>query len=125
MSGRTVALWLPVAAYMALIFHVQGLEAPPSPRGVNDKILHLGGYALLGVLGARATAGGLGRSVSLAAALTAVAIAAAYGVTDEVHQGLVPMRTRDILDWYADTAGAVAGVGLVMGWGILGTSRTR
>lgn len=125
MSGKTAGLWLPVLAYMAAIFYIQGLSSPPSPAGVNDKSLHLAGYALLGLLSARAAAGGLGRPVTLGAALLAVAVTSGYGITDEVHQGFVPLRTRDILDWYADTAGAVAGAVLATTWGILVTSRTR
>ena len=125
MSGRTAGLWLPVLVYMAAIFYIQGLSNPPAPAGANDKVLHLLGYAALGLLAARAAAGGLGRRVTLGAALVAVAVASGYGITDEVHQGFVPERTRDILDWYADTAGAVAGAALATAWGILGTSRTR
>ena len=55
----------------------------------------------------------------------AVALTSGYGITDEVHQGYVPLRTRDLFDWYADTAGAVVGAGLVAVWGILVSSRTR
>jgi len=30
-----------------------------------------------------------------------------YGVTDELHQYFVPGRTSDVLDWIADTLGAL------------------
>lgn len=120
-----LGLWAPVVIYMAAIFYIQSLSSPPSPPGLNDKVEHLLGYGLLGLLAARATAGGLGRRVSLGAALLAVALTSGYGITDEVHQGFVPERTRDLFDWYADTAGAVLGTSAVMAWGILVTSRTR
>ncbi len=123
--GRALWLWIPVLAYMAAIFYIQSLSAPPSPAGLNDKMSHLLGYAGLGLIAARACAGGLGRRVSLASALTAVALTSAYGLTDEVHQMFVPLRTVELLDWYADTAGALAGTAVCMAWGILVTSRAR
>jgi VanZ family protein len=121
---RMAGLWLPVGAYMAGIFYVQSLSSPPSPGGIDDKVLHLLGYALLGALATRATAGGVGRRVTLGAALAAVALTSGYGITDELHQGFVPMRTRELLDWYADTAGGVLGAGALTAWGIL-VPRTR
>lgn len=122
---RLASLWVPVVLYMAAIFYIQSLSSPPSPPGVNDKVEHLVGYGLLGLLAARATAGGLGNRLSLAAALLAVALTSGYGITDEFHQGFVPQRTRDVLDWYADTVGGLLGASSVMAWGILITSRTR
>ena len=122
---RALWLWTPVLVYMAVIFYVQSLSAPPLPPGLNDKVSHLLGYAGLGLVAARACAGGLGRRVSLASALTAVALTSAYGITDEVHQLFVPLRAVELLDWYADTAGALAGTAACMAWGILVHSRAR
>ncbi|MEQ1896151.1 MAG: VanZ family protein [Vicinamibacterales bacterium] len=122
---RALWLWTPVLAYMAAIFYVQSLSNPPSPPGLNDKFSHLLGYAGLGLVAARACAGGLGRRVSLASALTAVALVSAYGITDEIHQMFVPLRAVELLDWYADTAGALVGTAACMGWGILVHSRAR
>lgn len=122
---RFAGLWLPVVAYMAAIFHVQSLSSPPAPGGVDDKVLHLLGYALLGALATRATAGGAGGRVTLGAALAAVALTSGYGITDEIHQGFVPLRTRELTDWYADTAGGALGAWALTAWGILVTSRTH
>jgi VanZ family protein len=47
-----------------------------------------------------------------ASAVLSVVIASAYGVTDEIHQAFVPMRTPDVLDWAMDTVGAIAGATL-------------
>jgi VanZ family protein len=44
--------------------------------------------------------------------LAAAAMASAYGVTDELHQLLVPGRMSDPADWAVDTAGALAGAAL-------------
>lgn len=122
---RMASLWLPVGVYMAAIFYVQSLSSPPSPAGLNDKVTHLLGYALLGLLATRATAGGMGRRVTAGAALVAVAITSGYGITDELHQAFVPMRTLELADWYADTAGGALGAVAAAAWGILVTSRTH
>lgn len=39
----------------------------------------------------------------------AVVVASVYGVTDELHQSFVPMRSCDPADWLVDTAAAAVG----------------
>ena len=43
------------------------------------------------------------------ALVCAVILASAYGVTDEVHQLFVPMRSCDPADWAVDTVAAAVG----------------
>lgn len=43
------------------------------------------------------------------AVLLAIALASVYGVTDEIHQLFVPMRSCDPLDWAVDTVAGAAG----------------
>ncbi len=96
---------------MAAIFFLSSQESLPSlPGGLTDYTGHFIGYALLGVLMLRAFAGGAWRGVTPRAGWLAVAVASAYGITDEVHQMFVPGRSSTIEDWVADTLGAVAGV---------------
>lgn len=47
------------------------------------------------------------------AAVAAVCIASAYGVTDELHQIFVPTRSCDPMDWLVDTVAALLGALLV------------
>lgn len=47
------------------------------------------------------------------AALLAIVIASAYGVTDEIHQIFVPMRSCDPADWAVDTVAAALGALIV------------
>jgi len=68
-----------------------------------DKVAHAVTYAVLGGLLRVATGHGG----------AAVALAAGYGLTDEVHQAYVPGRSPDPLDWLADVVGAAVGVALV------------
>jgi VanZ family protein len=98
-----------VIVYMALIFVASEIPNPPAPPGpLTDKPVHAAMYAGLSALVVRAIAGGWGRPVTLHTALAAVAIASAYGVTDEIHQRFVPPREADYRDVGADAAGAAA-----------------
>lgn len=69
-----------------------------------DKVAHAVAFGILTVLCAQAL-GALGQLRSL---VLAVVIASAYGVTDELHQRSVAGRDADVLDWVADTVGAIA-----------------
>jgi len=99
---------------------MSSMSEPPLPAAVTDKEAHSAGYTLLGLLVARAAAGGLGRRVSWGVALAAIAITIAYGVSDEFHQSFVPGRDADIHDVYADATGAVIGTVVCWAWGIIG-----
>ncbi len=111
--------WGPVVACMALIFTVSAMSRPPAPPRVGDKTLHFLAYGTLGGLALRATSGAAMAGVSASSALTAWAIASAYGVTDEFHQRYVPGRTPDVGDLVADALGAMAAVVPVWAFGIL------
>ena len=43
------------------------------------------------------------------AMLAAILLASAYGITDEIHQIFVPMRSCDPADWAVDTVAALIG----------------
>jgi VanZ family protein len=104
---------------MAMIFYVSSLPEAPLPPGFADKPTHSLGYAGLAVLVVRAFAGGLPSRVSARTALAAIAVAVAYGATDEVHQMFVPGRSAEIADLYADAIGACAGACACWAWGII------
>lgn len=120
---RRLALWGPVAAYMALIFFLSAQPDAPLPSQLSDKHGHSIGYMGLAVTVGRALAGGISAGTSLRAAAGAWAIASAYGATDEWHQSFVPGRSADVHDWFADAAGALIGAGACWAWGII-RSRT-
>jgi VanZ family protein len=92
---------------MALIF---ALSSRPIPEGVAfmpDWLTHGGAWLVLAVLAYRALdpAG----SASWSMAVLCVVLCTAYGVTDELHQSLVPGRVADAWDVMMDFAGSVAG----------------
>lgn len=99
--------WLPPTALMAVIF---ALSAQPdlssglgTPDVIGRKIVHAGEYALLAYLWWRALRTAVPPQRAL---LLAFALAAAYAVTDEYHQGFVEGRHGSPLDVAIDTAGA-------------------
>ena len=112
---RTALLnWGPLVIYLGMI-HLQSSRASVVTRYYFphfDKLLHFCGYALLGVLFARAyeTLPFLKKRKGLI--LFAVLSAAAYGVVDEIHQYFVPMRDGSAADAVFDAMGALFGAAL-------------
>lgn len=107
--------WLPLTAYCAFIF-IQSAYATPDvvPRlPYMDKLLHTGGYALLGILFCRVLhtypffRNKWSRLVFIGTILTGL-----YGVSDEWHQSFVAERTADGLDVVADFVGGLIGSAL-------------
>ncbi len=102
--------------WMSLLFYLSSQPYLDVPSLVpdQDKFMHFGAYGVLGalILGAlRPTPTGYGR----AQALLASAVASLYGVSDEIHQLFVPGRDADVLDWLADTSGALMAT-LLLAW---------
>ena len=114
-----LALWGPVAAYMAVIFVLSAQSQPPLPSQLSDKQGHSLVYMGLAVTVGRALAGGIAAGTSLRMAAAAWAIASGYGATDEWHQSFVPGRSADVRDWFADATGALLGAGACWAWGII------
>ena len=118
--ARAVSLWLPVVAYMAVIFLLSSMSSPPGPEGwLSDKAQHGIAYAGLAVVTLRATSGGRWWAASLRQSAVAWTIATLYGATDELHQAFTPGRTPDLLDLRADAVGAAVGLGLAAACGII------
>jgi VanZ family protein len=104
--------WLPVLGYCVLLFIQSSFASPqllPTFSGM-DKLLHFGAYAVLGLLFMRAftlsaSRIGTGRMIVYSILLTAL-----YGISDEVHQFFVVVRTADMMDAIADALGGGCGV---------------
>jgi VanZ family protein len=111
--------WGPVCGYAGIIFYFSSLSHPeedlPFVGHFSDKVLHAVEYAVLGALCLRAFHGTLHVSWRQWATPMAVVLASLYGASDEIHQSFVPFRYSHVLDWVADTVGAVIGV-VTMCW---------
>ena len=105
-----LSLWLPVLVWAGVIFAFSGVPSLDTGLGTWDlvlrKLAHVCEYALLGFL--------LARGVRRPA--VAVVLAAAYAVTDEVHQTFVEGRHGAPRDVAIDTFGALLGVFLWRRW---------
>ena len=114
MSPRAfrLACWLPPCMYAAVIFYLSSLPgATYFPSFFSaDKIFHLGEYALLGYLVARALGNyGLTKKKLF---IRALALCVLYGISDEVHQMFVPHRFPSVMDILADGLGSSLGIGI-------------
>lgn len=72
-----------------------------------DKVVHTicyGGLAFCVALGY-----GGGGQRGLRALIVPIALTAAYGMIDEIHQSFTPGRSCSMLDWLADVFGATLG----------------
>ncbi len=110
--------WIPVVGYAGVIFYLSSLSHPEETLPAflevfGDRVLHGLEYSLLGILCYRAFRYAAGPWAVSYALLLAVVTATLYGVTDELHQSLVPERVPEGLDLLADAIGATVGA---WGW---------
>jgi VanZ family protein len=118
-TARRLSLWLPVAAWAAVLFSLSSVSALPElPPRLTDKVVHAGAYAVLAATFVRAFAGGRWSGVTLRSAAWAVVATTLYGLSDEFHQWFVPGRSVEATDVLADFAGgaAAAAAALGLGW---------
>lgn len=102
----TAVTWAAVVAWAGVIFWFSSLPGSQIP-GRYGPLGHFGEYAIFGGLILLA----LGAPTRL---LGAVALASAYGVTDELHQLFVVGRQADPVDWMVDTTGALIGAAVIV-----------
>ena len=101
--------WLPVLAYVGLIFSLSSLQsAGPSFFRWQDKVEHLVEYGLFGLLLVRAFRHAAAGRGGLVPALAAVSAGSLVGAADEIYQRTVPGRTADFRDWATDTVAVLA-----------------
>lgn len=98
-----------LAAYWLVLITTTHLPKVPEPLGFrpSDKVQHLLAYATLAVLAGWVWS--LMRPFGWRQALVLLAMVAAHGILDEVTQPLFG-RNADVLDWFADVAGATIGL---------------
>jgi VanZ family protein len=111
---RRLSLLLALA-WMALLFylsHQPGLQTPMLFPG-QDKFLHAAVYAVLGLLLLAAQPRQAQGDYSWRQIGISVLIASLYGLSDEIHQYFIPGRSSEVLDWVADSAGALIAASLL------------
>lgn len=112
---RLLFVWGPAVLVMAVLFAASSAsDTTAVPPVLSDTILHLGGYALLGITVFRALADARFDRLTPGRAAGAVLCCILYGLSDEFHQSFVPGRTPDAMDLVADAAGAALGAGALL-----------
>jgi VanZ family protein len=124
-TSSPLITWLAAVLWMAAIFVLSSVPGEEVQRGAariedaspvqalarvatHPVTFHIAVYAVLGALAFAALR--LQKVPRSRAALLALAIAAVYGGTDELHQAFVPGRSSSAADVGFDALGAVAGV---------------
>jgi len=102
-------LWLPVVAWMGLIFFLSSQPDLPHPEsGWLDNLFGVGAHTLeYGVLAALLSRALANRK---RAGLLVFAVGVLYALSDEFHQAFVPGRTPDPWDLLCDALGVLLGL---------------
>jgi len=104
--------WRFALLYMGLIFVISSFEVEiPGIQHVplRDKGIHFVEYAVLGWLCAAASSRTWPSASSWRTAAFAVFVSVLWGLSDEIHQALVPGRSPELADVIADLVGSTAG----------------
>ena len=112
---RPALYWMAAAVYAAAIFIQSALPSALDTASMPgaDKISHAAAYGLMAMLVGNALAAWpMARRQAVVIAVVAAALAALYGLSDEIHQAWVPSRYADPADWIADLIGAGFGAGV-------------
>lgn len=96
--------------YCLLIYTLSSrpVLATPLLFEYQDKIYHALAYFMMGVLTWRSFKHLINRPIILF--LISLVFCSVYGATDEWHQSFVEGRHADVVDWVADTFGALLAV---------------
>ena len=119
---KTLVYWLPVLAWMAIIFWFSSQsslphQADPLLEVVTKKAAHVSEYVILSLLLLRACSNG--QPLRSRKVLLAGGIAVLYAISDEFHQSLTPNRTPSPVDVLIDSSGAALALVLVTRYDVL------
>ena len=107
--NRAAIIAFGYAAVIVALSSIPGTNYPAAEIFTYDKVIHIVEYAGFSFILARARPDN--------ASLMATALfASLFGMGDELYQMMVPGRDSSLLDWIADSAGALAGVYLYGFW---------
>ena len=95
-------------AYCGLIYWLSDQSRLPTPDLFDheDKLVHAVAYGVMAWLFWKSWIGALADRPHLLMAATLL-FCSLYGLGDEWHQSFVPGRNASLLDWLADTVGAI------------------
>ena len=100
---------------MAVIFTLSSFEVKvPGVQRLpfRDKAIHFVEYGVLGFLCAAAATRSWPSFAKWRTLSFAVFVSTLWGLSDEIHQALVPGRSSELADLFADFVGSIAGAGV-------------
>ncbi len=100
---------------MGLIFVMSSFEVEvPGVQHLpfRDKAIHFAEYSVLGWLCAGAAARSWPTAATWRTFAFAVFVSTLWGLSDEIHQALVPGRSAELADFVADFFGSAFGAGV-------------
>ena len=102
-----------LALYCSFIFWLSSKPSLPAPMLFphQDKIYHMGAYFIMAVLAWRFFKDYLTKQNIII--ISSLIFCSVYGISDEWHQSFVPGRDASVLDWVADTIGAVIALSFI------------
>jgi VanZ family protein len=108
-------VYVPLIFYWLILFIATTLPVERLPSvGFSDKINHFIAYFVLAFLvNLTLIYQRKSRLLFEKATLATIVICLFYGALDELHQLIVPGRSAEIWDWFADALGAFIGVLIV------------
>ena len=113
-TGSFLFYWGPFLLYSALILICSSIPRVPGTQYFPDKLLHFVEYSIYTfLLWWGLTRRGLSRLTLQRIGLVLLA-GSLYGAVDELYQSFVPGRSSSIRDWYADVAGTVAMITIIL-----------
>ncbi len=118
---RFFMAWAPVFIYAGVIFTLSSLSYPlpflePMQRSVQDWILHILEYTILGILLARGLCVTFTEQPIVLYIALGTLLGTLYGLSDELHQSIVPLRQASPYDAAADAVGTFLGTTI---WGVI------
>ena len=104
--------WGPTAGWATVLFLLSelGVFRTTVWLALNDKLVHISLYAVLGAT----LAWGKRKSGTRLPHWVLIAVGIAYGAADELHQRFTPGRIPSAADLLADAVGVVVGYGVVL-----------
>jgi len=106
-----ILFWLPVALYCGALLLESSTPTASAPQLFHheDKLLHLGAFAVMACLFARALKGSAPALPSGTLKWITIVFVCLFGLGEEAYQFLIPTRTPSLLDLAADFSGALLG----------------
>jgi VanZ family protein len=117
MNKKFYIYHLPFILYLILIFVLSSIPGDNLPEigfELNDKLIHFGIYFIAFLL-SYFSFSNIGKPSFIAKNPLAFSLILTilYGLSDELHQALVPNRSADAADFLADVAGTLFGMILI------------